>query len=1238
MYQEEKRRESMASRREFEMAFQLSANLNSSYYSTFKNAQSTLASMQKEIMELNKVQSNISAYEKKQGAVEETQKKLDLLQKQYANIQKEIENTANFSSDLENKLLSKKRQMDKTATSLEEQSEKLSQMKAALQEAGVNTENLTGESKRLEMEIKELKKSQGEAAESAQKELEKLKEEEEEATESAQEFGKKGAQAMETISSAIAAAGIANALKGIAQTYMECINVAGNYEETMSTVEALSGASAREMEELSAMAKQLGAETKFTAQESAEAMTYMAMAGWETTDMLQGMDGVIQLAAASGEELGMVSDIVTDNLTAFGMAASDTAHFSDVLAAAATNSNTSVSIMGETFKQSASIAGALGYRVDDVAVAVGLMANSGIKGSIAGTALKNTFNGLLEGATLAGEALGEYEFSAMRSDGTMKSFSETIEELRICFSQMSEAEKVSNAMAIAGNRSYNGLLAIINATNDDYQSLTQSITNCAGAASRMAAIKLDNMKGQLTLAQSAWEGVTIAIGEQFTPAMSKAYQIAVQVFGKLKEFIETHPALVKAVTAFVAVIGTAVAGLTAYAAIVKMVKLLDVASLFTGPVGVILGTVSAVAALTAGIVALVSSINEGVPSVKDLTTAAKGMDEAMLQAAAAQKENASKMLATASIADSYITRLEEVEAETNGNVKENQEYHNILELLTRTIPELADSIVLETNAIQGGTDALRKQIEAWKKNAQEQAKQAYLNSLYDEYSAVMSEAAENSIKLTQAQMKERQAIEAQETAQVRMNELYQEAEEAARKYNEETGKHTDASKYLTNEYYELSDALWSYNDEISLAQKEQKNLIKAIEEDNEAIAEAEAVISEAEAAIEEMTEAERKAAETTALVEEQQAALSVTIGSTKGEIEALTDLYYESYEAALESVSGQYSLWDEAAKVVQKSATDINSAMESQITYWQNYNTNLQSLSERSSEIEGLSDVIANFADGSEESVNAIAGMASASDEELQAMVENWKSLQIEQEAAAGSIADLRTNFTEEMDRLGQELAADIEAMDLGKEAAEAGRETIQGFIDGASSMLLQVQNAYAGVAAAAKEALRVDGSIGSGSQEGSGYKKRNGYATGTISAQPGFAEVGENGPELIFLNGGEKILTAAETARVKQEWSSSNIELQAISPQLQAISPQLQAVTPQLQVVTAQPENVIQAQSSNNQSNSIVITNSPTINVDGDKPTDLEKKLEESNKQLLQMVKDMLDKRKEDERRSVYA
>lgn len=298
------------------------------------------------------------------------------------------------------------------------------------------------------------------------------------------------------MSGAIAAAGITDALKEVGAAYMECVTIAGDFQEEMSNVEALSGATAEDMANLTAQAKEIGADTKYTATEAAQAMGYMAMAGWDAQQMLSGMDGVINLARASGEDLALVSDIVTDNLTAFGLTAADTAHFADVLAAAATNSNTSVSIMGETFKQSAAIAGALGYSIEDVAVGVGLMANAGVKGSIAGTALKNTFNGLLEGATLTAAAFGEYEFSTLKADGTMKDFSSSIDELRGYFDQMTEAERVNNAMTIAGQRGYNGLLAILNSTDEDYAALTASINECSGAAEQMAEIKMDNLNGQ----------------------------------------------------------------------------------------------------------------------------------------------------------------------------------------------------------------------------------------------------------------------------------------------------------------------------------------------------------------------------------------------------------------------------------------------------------------------------------------------------------------------------------------------------------------------------------------------------------------------------------------------------------------------------------------------------------------------------------------------------------------------
>lgn len=1192
----------MGDRKEFEMAFKLSAQLNGSYKSAFKEAQSAVAAMQKEIGTLNRTQSDISAYQKQQSAVETTQKKLALLQQQYDNIQREIKETEGFSSALENRLASKQQQIDKTTLSLGKQEEKLHQMGAALQQAGVDTGNLAGESRRLETEMQSLKTRQEEAAESAQ------------------DFGSESADAINTISSALSAAGIAAALKEIAEAYAECISVAGEFEETMSTVEALSGANVREMESLSGLAKEMGAETKYTAQESAEAMTYMGMAGWGASDMLQGLDGVIQLAAASGEDLAMVSDIVTDNLTAFGMSAAETARFADVLAATATNSNTSVSIMGETFKQSASIAGALGYSIEDVSVAVGLMANSGIKGSIAGTALKNTFNGLLEGAKLTGAGLGEYEFTALKADGTMKTFAETINELRGCFEKMSEAEKVSNAMALAGQRGYNGLLAVINATDKDYESLSQSINECSGAASRMAKIKMDNMNGQLKLAQSAWEGVTIAIGEQFTPEMTKVYKVAADVFSKLKEFIEKHPALVKAVTAFAGVTGTAVGGMTALAAAIKVVKLLNLTSLFTGPVGIAIAAVSAVAALTAAIVGMTSAASEGIPTVSELTEAARDMDEAMSQAAENYEASSAKMTATASVAENYIARLEEIEAATGGNVEENQEYHNILELLTRQVPELAGQIDLQTNSIQGGTEALREQTEAWKQNAERQAQQEYLNSLYDEYSAVMIEAEENSIRLTQAHLKEQMAMENQAKASARMNELLNEAKAAAQKNREETGYTTEYYNYLTDEYYSLEDAMEAYNEEIKQAKQEQANLEKAIEADREAVKEAEEVITSAEAAIESMTEAEREAAEAAAQIAEQESEVSLAIGLVSQEAEALTEAYQELYDAAYDSISGQYSLWDEAAKVTQTSVADMNSAMESQAAYWQDYNANLQLLSGRTGEIEGLSAVIASFADGSQESVNAIAGMASASDEELQEMVENWQDLQAQQAEAAASIADVSMEFTRQMDELGLELAEDIDAMNLESEAAEAGKATIQGFIDGAGMMAPQVQNAYAGIASQALEALGTSGGIGIAA----GTRKRKGYASGTMSAEPGFSVVGENGPELIFMNGGEKILNAAQTNGIKRELSGSHMDIQTMQAQIQAYT---------------QPQNITNAHDSHYEGTNITVYNTNEIHVDGNGPGGFEEVMDRViNTGLVKKLEELLEGMADNERRSAYA
>ena len=1096
----------MASRKEYEMLFALNARMGGGFSGTFSKAQAEFSRLGKEIQALHRLQGDVTSYQKQQGAIEATRSRLENLKQQHDLLQKEIKETEGSTAGLEREKVKLEQRIKDTESALERQTQKLETTGARLKEAGVDTGNLAQKDAELTAKIKELEAEQEKAAEGAAS------------------FGEKGAQAFGAIQQAIVAAGVATALKEIAGAFMECVGIAGDFEETMSTVEALSQSNTREMAELSEQAKELGASTKFTAKEAGDAMGYMAMAGWDATDMLNGMDGVLQLAAASGEDLAMVSDIVTDSLSAFGLTAADTAHFSDVLAAAATNSNTNVSIMGETFKMSASVAGALGYSIEDVSVAMGLMANSGVKGSIAGTALRNTFNGLLEGVTLTGAAFGEYEYSAVRADGTMKDFGSTIDELRGYFDQMTEAERVNNAITIAGQRGYNGLLAILNATDEDYASLSNSINNCTGAAQRMAAVKLDNMNGQLTLMNSAWDALKTTIGEQFIPEMRGLYEIGTDVFSGINEFVKANPGVVKGIAAAALVIGTVTVALTAYAAGAKIAAAATALLSASIPgVNIIMGVTAAIAGVVGIVTALATAADDGVPSVKELTTAAQDMREAMNEASASYEENASQALATAELAGVYIDKLKEIEAATDWNTEGNQEYQNTLALLLRTMPELSDSISQTTDqygrvtyTLETSTDALMANAEAWKKNAEAQAYQEYLNSLYDEYNAVMLEAAENSIKLTQAQTKLETAEKNWDAALVRMNELSEEA--------------CENGTALTGEYYQLEASIRGYQDEMYEAERTIENLNKAIDEDAEAVAAAEAEINSAQEAVNQLTGAteEQAAAEAEAAAQTQE--LQGVIEDITSQVAALAEAYNEAYGAALDSISGQYALWDEAAAVVETSAGSINSALESQITYWQDYNANLQSLTDRAADIDGLSEVIASFADGSKDSVNAVAGMANATDEELAAMVSNWQELQKEQEAAAGSVAELKTDFTATMDELQNALAEDIEAMDLGDEAKSAGISTIQGYINAANDMLPYVRSAYAELGKAATNAL--------------GYKDAAArtydpayipqYAGGTDNAAPGFALVGEEGPELVYFNGGEKVLDASRTSALQ--------------------------------------------------------------------------------------------------------
>lgn len=304
---------------------------------------------------------------------------------------------------------------------------------------------------------------------------------------------------------------------GVSAGLADTVNTYKGFESMMSQVQAISGATGKEFDDLTAKAQEMGATTKFTATEAAQAFNYMAMAGWKPEQMTAGISGIMSLAAASGEDLASTSDIVTDALTAFGLKARDAGHFSDVLAKASASSNTNVGMLGESFKYVAPVAGAMKYSVEDTSLALGLMANSSIKGSMAGTALKTSLANMAAPTNSMAEAMDKYGISLTDGSGNMKTLKGVMDNLRSSLGGLSETEQTAAASTIFGKEAMSGMLAIINASEQDYNDLSNAIGNSKDAAQDMADTMLDNLAGSMTLMQSAVEGVQNSFGQRLTP-------------------------------------------------------------------------------------------------------------------------------------------------------------------------------------------------------------------------------------------------------------------------------------------------------------------------------------------------------------------------------------------------------------------------------------------------------------------------------------------------------------------------------------------------------------------------------------------------------------------------------------------------------------------------------------------------------------------------------------------------
>lgn len=436
----------------------------------YTTALDKLEADEKAAAEAAKAQAN--AYDSLKSTISDQESRLEELKKEYANLVIEQGKSSDSAKELADEINELSSELQENRTRLDEADKAADELDNSLDDVGDSAENAGG-----------------------------------------------GFTVLKGAIASLVADGIRMAISAIRDFVSETVRVGQEFDSSMSQVAAVSGATGKELQTLRDKAKEMGSTTKFTASEAADAFNYMAMAGWKTEDMLGGISGVLSLAAAGNTDLARTSDIVTDALTAFGEGAGEAGRLADIMAAASSNANTNVEMMGATFQYVAPIAGALGYSMEDTSIAIGLMANAGIKGEKAGTALRSTLTRLSAPPAEAAKAMDALGISITNADGTMKPLSEVIEILRQKFDGLSEAEQTQYAKALAGQEAMSGLLAIVNASPEDFDKLTNAVNNSNGAAEKMAETMQDNLGGDLTKLGSQFEGVQLAIYEKFEPAL-----------------------------------------------------------------------------------------------------------------------------------------------------------------------------------------------------------------------------------------------------------------------------------------------------------------------------------------------------------------------------------------------------------------------------------------------------------------------------------------------------------------------------------------------------------------------------------------------------------------------------------------------------------------------------------------------------------------------------------------------
>lgn len=813
---------------------------------------------------------NIETYS---GKLETARQKLEALEKSGNATNEELEEQKQVVGELEKKL--------------EEANGEYTSSENAIKRFSTAQNNAQAELNKLNSELNQNDKYLDEAKNSADgcaTSIDQYGNEIDEAGKKTSDFGEivKGSLTVDAIEAGLKA--LVNGIKQVAEFSYEA---GASFEASMSKVQAISGATGAELDALTAKAKEMGATTMFSATESADALQYMAMAGWKASDMISGLPAIMNLAAASGENLATVSDIVTDDLTAFGLSAEDAGHFADVLAAASSNANTNVSLMGETFKYAGSIAGAMGYSIEDLAVATGLMANNGIKASNAGTALRSVITRMAKPTKESQMAMDALKLSLTDGEGNMLSFMNIMEQMRDKFAGLTEAEKAQYAAMLAGKTGMSGLLAIVNASETDFEKLTSAIDNCNGAAKEMADIMQDNLKGKVTILQSALEGLGISVYDVFSDDLKKGVEAATEAVDKLHdsvengdigvslnkmsdalgEMIETGvklgenvlPVLIDAFT-WIIDHGATVAG--TIAGIMAFKTTMDVAAGAVAAFNAVCAAnpyvllAAGIAALSGALIGLVADTARANEAVEEINERYGKLNSTIDEYCRESDEKKKSLEAEGEASRKLVSELEDLQSKTHLTSEEQMRQQAIIDQLNAQYPDLNLAIDDQTGKLNMSTDAIKDNIEALLDQAKALAAQEDMvetaKKLYDAEKQLADIEKEQEETMKAVSEARQQAVdelneygrvtdETQEkvtAATENQDALRNKYDETQASIEELTGRYQEAADYVAEANGKMVDSTASAHEQMTeqlmeLSEDEQEELDKMVQEIDE---------------------------------------------------------------------------------------------------------------------------------------------------------------------------------------------------------------------------------------------------------------------------------------------------------------------------------------------------------------------------------------------------------------------